>query len=114
MEDLNSCDCYRLLRTLEDERLPDHLCWDIVQTNVRIWVIETQAGRSAYRADAFHDPLTTPQPSTADGNASDEHVLTTFQVPWPQRYDGRDLIFVLRQWVQEEPSETLANLLANH
>ena len=53
------CDCQRLLRALEDEPLPDHLCWEIVAENVGRWVVETLAGREADRADAFYDPLTT-------------------------------------------------------
>ena len=109
---LSDCDCRRLLRPLEDESLPDHLHWEIAAQNVQLWRIETLEGREADYAGAFYDPITTSD------DAVPEEVLDAarwvelpYEWPLPQP-DGRYLVLVVRQWVHEKPSETLANLLA--
>jgi len=111
MDDVVGCDCWRLLRELEDEELPDHIHWEIAAQNVGAWTIQRLAGREADHADALYDPLTTFE-SEVSSDVLDEARWVEFQPFWPQRTDGRSLILVLRQWVQEAGNKTLAKQLS--
>ena len=125
------CPCWRLTRPLADEALPDHACFPTMCASVEAWRqgmwddlkgwFDDYALFSADRGTPSELPDPDARSRSLAASIDLSHLLDAAVrlargrvVGWPLRFKKRLLILVLRQWVQEGPSRTLAALLADH
>lgn len=117
-----NCPCRRLLNQWNVDDPPELVCLETLRHSVRQWADErtTQVYQSLTTSSTGMRPvsmhaLATVKPRLARSLlelsevVEDEHLLER----WPFPLDDRHLALVVRQWIQEEPSETLAKLLLN-
>ena len=121
---LRDCPCARLLDPWNAADLPDAVCWPVLRATVRRWAGEWWRRLGWTLAPTWGTKGFRLVPDTPDAEAIEdlrEEALdrlgrlaeaSTLLTAWPMLWEGRPLAWALRQWVQEEPSATLAAQLA--
>ncbi|CAN5511758.1 hypothetical protein BH23CHL4_BH23CHL4_21680 [soil metagenome] len=119
----SNCPCRRLLNQWNVDDPPKLVCLETLQHSVRQWADEQAAEvfhsittssvglrPVSMRALASAKPRLAQSVSELREVVEEEHLLER----WPFPLGDKHLAIVVRQWIQEEPSKTLANLLLNH
>ncbi len=119
----SNCPCRRLLNQWNVDDPPKLVCLETLQHSVRQWADEQAAEvfqsittssvglrPVSMRALASAKPRLARSLSELSEVVEDEHLLERWPFPLGDKY----LAIVVRQWIQEEPSKTFANLLLNH
>lgn len=118
-----SCPCRRLLDLWNTDSPPDILCLETLRLSVRQWADEQAAAvyQSLTTSSIGLQPvsmrdLASAKPRLAQSLSDFIEVIREEQLleRWPFPVGDKPLALVFRQWIEEEPSKALANLLLSH
>lgn len=117
------CPCRRMFNQWNVDDPPKLACLEMLRRSVRHWADEQAAEvfqslttssiglrPVSMRALASAKPRLAKSVSELSEVVEEEHLLER----WPFPLGDKHLAIVVRQWIQEEPSKTLANLLLSH
>ena len=118
-----NCPCRRLLNSWNTDDLPPVVCQDIMRVTVRRWVNDRAADveKALTTSRVGLRPLSrkaldgaAPELAGALSSANRYVAEQDLLARWPFPVGGSYLALVLRQWVQEDANETLANQMASN
>jgi hypothetical protein len=117
----SECPCKRSLDSWNTSEPPEFLCQETMRASVKKWVNdradEVFASLTTSGAGLQATSLTIPEGLNPRLSSALENFLYVAKDEllsrWPFPLGSRLLAFVLEQWVQEAPNETLANLIDN-